>query len=103
MTETIWASIIAVVGTILGSGIGFCGHRWVEDKRAKLDTRQHISKLQYDLQIELYKKLSKEFHKVLVIINTIDGLNNVAASKEEMQKEYLLHLFLRIFLNNMIV
>ena len=90
MTETIWASIIAVVGTILGSIIGFCGHRWIEDKRAKLDTKQYISKSQYDLQIEIYKKLSKTFHRVLVKVYTVDSLNckeeNIDDNKKECMK-----------------
>ena len=89
MTETIWASIIAVVGTILGSVIGFFGHKWIEVKKAKLDTKQYIGKAQYDLQIEIYKKLSKTFHKVLVIINSVDSQNKEIESIEETKKEYL--------------
>lgn len=72
MSEVIWVAIIGVVGTIAGSLIGFLSNKHIESKRVKNDTRQYVSRLQFDLQLNILKQLSKAFFKVLVISNTVE-------------------------------
>lgn len=73
MSEVFWVAIIGVIGTISGSIIGFLCNQWLEGRRAKNDTRQYVSRAHFDLQIEIYKQLSKAFFKVLVILNTVEN------------------------------
>lgn len=72
MSDIIWVAIIGVVGTILGSLFGFLSNRLIEIKRVKNDTRQYVSKAQFDLQLTILRGLSKAFFKVLVIFNTVE-------------------------------
>lgn len=70
MSETVIIAIIGVAGTLIGSIIGLFGNSILERRRVKNDGRIHITKAQFDLQLEIYKKLSKAFFHVLVVMNT---------------------------------
>lgn len=74
MSETIIITIIGVLGTIAGTVIGMISNGIAEKKRAKNDGRIHVSKMQFDLQIEIYRKLSSAFFRVLVKFNTLESI-----------------------------
>lgn len=74
MSDTIIVAIIGVAGTIIGTVIGLFSNVLIEKKRAKNDGRIHVSKTQFDLQIEIYKQLSSAFFRVLVKLNTLEAI-----------------------------
>lgn len=92
MSDTIVVAIIGIAGTIIGTVIGLLSNVLIEKKRAKNDGRIHVSKTQFDLQIEIYKQLSSAFFHVLVNLNTLESKKegkHFYKDKELNQNDYI--------------
>ena len=82
MSETVIIAIIGVAGTLIGSIIGLFGNSILERRRVKNDGRIHITKAQFDMQMGIYRELSKAFFHVLVIMNTFSATYSKNSSQK---------------------
>ena len=71
MTNEVLIALIGVIGTLMGSSVGIIGNRLAERTRAKNENRLYISRTQYDLQLDVYRNLTKKFFSLIVDLTTI--------------------------------
>lgn len=71
MSDTVLVALIGVIGTLVGAVAGFFGNGILEKKKAINDSKQHVSKVHFDLQVEIYKQMSETFFEVLIKLSSI--------------------------------
>ena len=61
----------------------------LEKLNYKLDNKNHVSKVLFDIKVELYKKLSESFFNVVLCANTLipPGLTIALADKEKQEEK----------------
>ena len=87
MESAILVGLFALLGTLLG----YLTNYGVERLRAKNDKRNYISNVKFDIEIQVYKELSKSFCDMVREINTIIPLGMVTVpvfKTQEQQSEY---------------
>lgn len=70
MSENVLIAIIGIIGSLLGAIIGFFSNAILQSAKAKSEKYLYISKTQYDLEMEIYKKLSEALYRLLLVLNT---------------------------------
>lgn len=86
MTDTVLIAIIGVAGTLLGSCVGLFGNRMIERIKAKNDSKLYMSKSQYDLELNVYREISKKLYGLIVHLTTIYSDNHYKQQNEEKDK-----------------
>lgn len=77
--------------TLCGTLLGYLANYGVERLRAKNDKRNYISNVKFDIEIQVYKELSKDFCDMVREINTIIPVGAVtrpAFKTQDAQSEY---------------
>lgn len=85
MSDTVLVSLIGVIGTLIGAIIGFFGNSILEKKKAINDSKQHVSKVHFDLQVEIYKQISKAFFEVLINLSSMKHDLKQASDKRPLE------------------
>lgn len=83
--------IIVGLFTLAGTILGYLVNYGVERLRAKNDKRNYISNVKLDIEIQVYKELSKSFCDMVREINTIIPLGMVTVpvfKTQDAQREY---------------
>ena len=70
MTETVMIAILGIIGTLLGTVVGFVCNVTLEKTKTKGDNKLYKSKKQYDLEFDIYRELSKKWFSLIVALTT---------------------------------
>lgn len=87
MTETVLIAIIGVAGTLLGSCLGLLGNSILEKSKVKNDRKLYMSKAQYDLELTIYRNISKQLFGLIVELTTIYSDDHYKQQNEEKDRE----------------
>lgn len=71
MTDIVTVAVIGVIGTLLGTLLGTFGNKLIEKSKASNEKKIYISKTQYDIELNVYREISKKTFSLIVSLTTI--------------------------------
>ena len=87
MTDIVTVAVIGVIGTLLGTLLGTYGSKLIEKSKTSNENKSYISKTQYDIELNVYREISKKTFALIVALTTIYSEDHYRAQNENNTKE----------------